>query len=203
MGLSIHVRIRHLTAVHPRIGRALVILLTRVLRLTMLASDWATRGCFLASACRLFSRSNLLGLIPLNTYANYRNNAWPIIFHYCLDQHQSQLAQVSWHIPDMMLAGFELLDSDLWSCARCWPIPRHSFSSFQILLSMLTNAPLIASSALMTSLRMSVIGSSTITPFLAKPTWLAYVIPCATSATHNVSISSHKTPHQSTPYRHQ
>jgi hypothetical protein len=38
------------------------------------------------------------------------------------------------------------------------------------------------------SLRMSAIGSllSTILPFLAKPTWLAYVIPSATSATHDV-----------------
>ncbi len=44
------------------------------------------------------------------------------------------------------------------------------------------------------SLRMSAIGSllSTILPFLTKATRLAYVIPSATTAAHNVTISSHR-----------
>jgi len=42
------------------------------------------------------------------------------------------------------------------------------------------------------SRNMSAIGSSTITPFLTKATRLAYVIPSATSAAHDVSVSSHQ-----------
>ena len=51
---------------------------------------------------------------------------------------------------------------------------------------MLTNALLIASSALITSFKMSVIGSSTICPFLTKATRLAYVYPSTATAAHDL-----------------
>ena len=55
---------------------------------------------------------------------------------------------------------------------------------------MLTNAPLIASNALITSLRMSVIGSSTVIPFLTKLTGLADVVPSTASATLYFVVNS-------------
>ena len=48
------------------------------------------------------------------------------------------------------------------------------------------SAFLIASNALITSFKMSCIGSGTITPFLTKATWLSYVYPCTATAAHDL-----------------
>ena len=143
---------------------------------------------FLGIRVSFVFKLDLLALISPGTYPNYHNSVLPIVFRYCLDRRRNQLAQVSWRIGNMMLAGFELLNSVRVSCVQCLPIHRHSCSSFHIRCSIISKSLAIILKASTMSLRMSAIGSllSTILPFLAKPTWLAYVIPSATSATHDV-----------------
>ena len=149
---------------------------------------------FLGIRVSFVFKSNLLALISPGTYPNYHNSVLPIIFRYCLNPRQNQLAQVFWRIADMMMAGFELLNSGRVSFVQCLPIDRHSCSNFHIRCSIISKSLAIILKASTMSLRMSAIGSllSTILPFLTKATRLAYVIPSATSAAHYITISFHR-----------
>ncbi len=149
---------------------------------------------FLGIRVSFVFKLDLLALIFPSTYPKYHNSVLPIIFRYCLDRRQNQLAQVSWRIGDMMLAGFELLNSGRVSCVQCLPIPRHSCSSFHIRCSIISKSLAMILKASTMSLRMSAIGSllSTILPFLTKVTRLAYVYPSTATTAHDVRISSHQ-----------